>query len=160
MWKTKRERQYEAELYQKALHGYWPRHPFVFMRRWHYFVSSIYDTRKKMRCWWRGHEPVIIWHVDGLPYPISIENGQVGYQGGMYCGGGRRSVVAFCRHCWDNYQIFTPWGNGDGLRNYFNTEFPLAAYIDLSDWERLDIKVQVDKEVVRVRGYLAQQVKK
>ena len=147
---TPQEKELKKKLNKDTLHrGYWPDHPFVFMRRWHYFKEGIETWWKKRKCKKLGHDPGVIWYIDGLPYPVDKDH--MDKWRCSFVGGGISEFRGMCNRCWEHYTMFWPGVNPENsLEDYVHKYYPNAAFIYIRDFEGEKIRDQVKKELERM----------
>lgn len=141
---SKREQELKSKQKYDILHnGRWPNHPFVWMRRLYLWREARKDRKKLNDCRKNGHQPGVVWYIDSLPYPPSEYNGKVECS---FVGGGVSDLRAFCKHCWNHYDMFSPVGE-QSLKRYVNREFPKAVFIDSCDYNKISkaVKEEIDR---------------
>jgi len=150
---TKHEKEVQKKNEHERYHGYWPNHPFIFMRKWYDFKESIRDWFKKRKCKKQGHDAGIILFVDGLPYPPH-KNGSDKWDCSTVSGG-LNIFRARCNHCSDWYDLVWPRINPEhSLTGYCNTHYPNAVLIYLKDFQGEKIRDQTERELERMNKIL------
>ncbi len=156
MYLTPDEKRLKKQNYQRSLRGYWPRHPFMFQRQWHYIKDALKYWWRNQSCKRHGHKPVVVVFIEGLPYPPEL-NGSVEC---CYVGGGRSHMHAFCSHCWREYNMFIPGylshpdGYNSAVRAYVHEYFPTAVFLNVSDYKNIPVRDQAEKECRRIKKVL------
>lgn len=150
---TPRERETVERLdYDRLHHGRWGRDlPFVWMRRLFWWRQGREEAKKDRYCKRHGHNPGVIWLIEGLPYPPSKDH--MGKWECSFAGGGVLEFRGFCTYCWSHYTLPWPVKNPDSeLEAYVHQNYDKAVYLDLRRLSTTTIHEMVNAELERING--------
>ena len=145
---SRREQEMVDSLDHDSLHhGNWGAGmPFVWQRRLYLWWSGFQDWAKERHCKRHGHNPGVIWLIDGIPYPPSKWFGKW-----ETFGGGMVEFRGFCTHCWSHYALPWPCKNPDlELESYVRENYPEAIYLSLGRSGGRSISEMVAQELKRM----------
>ena len=148
---TPREKKMLDDAHERSVtKGYWGKdYPFEWMRRLFYWKQGIEAWFKAQKCKKEGHNPGVIWFIDGLPYSPDLDH--LGKMECSFVGGGILEFRGKCTKCEDHYTLPWPCKNPDyELTDYVHENYPKAVFIDLRKLKSLTLYEIVNQELERI----------